>query len=221
MKRASIRTLIVAMTCAGLTACAESEDGLGDVGASHRAAGETVEFWNFRLTEPDNGGVQLHDDDDGPSVPETIIWDIDGGEDVADVYDAAGQFLLATVENQIFDAQGALQCTAYMEDGLFKLREGLDGAVLYTATPGRYVFAGDVPGGLPPTGSSAWQELVYGQLEFEFYGEQIFDGPRWQAEVIATGSVSLSKANPMRKLLIASLFGGVCGSPGAPEPPPG
>jgi hypothetical protein len=222
MKRASIRTLTVAIACAGTAACADTDDGLGDVGSLHRAAGETVEFWNFRLSEPDNGPVQLHDDD-GPSVPETIIWDIDGGEDVADVYDDDGGLLLTSIENQIFDATGSLQCTAYFEDGLYKLRDGLDGAVIYTATPGRYVFAGDVPGGLPAAGTAEWQALIYGQLDFEFYGEFIYDGPRWAADIVGVASTKIHRANPMRKLLFAALYGGACGSPGPEpsDPPPG
>ncbi len=203
--------------CVGLGACAGPAapgDDL-DVGGDLRS-GQVFEFWNLRLYDLSNGDVQLYDQDE-PQIPDTIIWDIDGDEDTADVYEGpifGGALVLSTVENQIYDGAGNVQCTATVEDGLFKLRQGLDGDVIYTATPGRYVFAGDVPGGLPSPGTTQWQELLYHQLDFEFYGAQIFAGPRWQADVIAEGSVNLHKANPMRKLMIAALYGGECGSPG-------
>ncbi len=217
---------LVLLSCAGLLACAQ-EDGLAGPGSELRSgdAGAT-DFWNLRLEDPANGAVQLSDDD-GPNPPDIIIWDIDGDEDTSDVYEGpafGGALVLSTVDNQIYDADGQPQCTATFEDGLYKLREGLDGPVIYTATAGRYVFAGDVPGGLPSPGTPAWQTLIYTQLEYEFYQDHVYDGPHWHpdAEAIATASVDLQRANPMRKLLIAALQGGICGSPGEPTlPPPG
>ncbi len=180
----------------------------------------TDDFWNLRPTDPGNGPVQLNDEG-GMSPPDIIIWDIDGDGEGSDVFDPAGSIVLSSVEDQILDAAGNVQCTAWYEDGLYKLREGLDGAVVYTATPGRYVFAGDVTS-LPEPGTYASQVLLYTQLEYEFYGVSIFDGPRWQGDLAGTSSEKLHRASPMRKLLIASLYGGACGSPGVPEmAPPG
>ncbi len=219
MKRASIRIAIVVMACAGLAACAETDDGLEGPDAELRSA-NTDDFWNLRPNNPGNGPVQLNDEG-GMTPPDIIIWDIDGDGEGSDVFDPAGSIVLSTVENQVLDGDGNVQCTAWYEDGLYKLREGLDGAVVYTATRGRYVFAGDVQS-LPQSGTSAWQDLVYSQLEYEFYGKSIYDGPRWQGDLAGTSSEKLHRASPMRKLLIASLYGGACGSPGVPETtPPG
>ncbi len=215
MNWASTQRVAVVLACAGLAACADT-DGLGADDATLRSA-STEDFWNLRPGDPGNGPIQLHDEG-GTSPPDIIIWDIPG--DPSDVFDPAGSLVLSAVEDQILDANGNVQCTAWHEDGLYKLREGLDGAVVYTATPGRYVFAGEVSF-LPVAGTAAWQELISERLEYEFYGEQIFNGPRWSADLAGRSSEKLHSANPMRKLLIAALYGGACGSPGVPENPTG
>lgn len=216
MNRASIRMTVVAMACASFTACAEADDGLGGGDAELRSA-STDDFWNLRPDDPGNGPVQLNDEG-GMTPPDIIIWDIDGDGEGSDVFDPAGAIVLSSDEEQILDADGAVQCTAWNENGLYKLREGLDGAVVFTATSGRYVFAGDVQS-LPAPGTSAWQQLVYSQLAYDFYGKSLYDGPHWHGDLVGTSSEKLHRASPMRKLLIASLYGGACGSPGVPDPP--
>ncbi len=198
-----------------LAGCAQGDD-FDDEGQSLRAAGEVVDFWNFRPTDPGNGDVELSDD----SLPDVIVWDIPSSGDSSDVFNHSGELVASTSENQIFDPTGSLQCTAYFEDGMYKLREGLDGDVLLTATQGRYVFWGNVQG-LPAPGTNAWQQLLLEQLAYEFYGDVLFDGPRWSADVIAHANVHIHKANPMRKLLIAALYEGECGTAQQPLPPPG
>ena len=198
-----------------LAGCGQQGDGLGDEG-SLRAAGETVDFWNFRPIAPGNGAVEVMEDD---SLPDEPTFTITPGGGSSDVFDPNGDLVLSTVENQIFDAAGNLRCTAYHENGLFKLREGLDGEVLLTSTRGRYVFWGDVQA-LPTPGTVAWQHLIYNELAYEFFGHLLYDGPRWYADVIAFADVHIHKANPMRKLLIAALFEGECGAADQ-LPPPG
>lgn len=197
--------------------CAQDGEDFGDEGQSLRAAGETVEFWNFRPNDPGNGDVELSDDDSLPDVGTFTIGPNGGG---SDVYDPNGQLVASTVENQIFDAAGSVRCTAYLEGGLYKLREGLDGEVVLTATEGRYVFWGDVQA-LPEPGGSAWQQMLYYQLAYEFAGDVIYDGPRWFADTVATADVHVHRANPMRKLLIAALYEGECGMGQQPSTPPG
>lgn len=189
--------------------CAEGGgyDGLDDV----RAGGETNDFWNLRPDDPGNGDVDLLDDGDDNGLPDTIIWCLGGDGEGTDVFDATYDLTAFTSENQIFDAAGNLGCTAYAEDGLFKLREGLDGPVVLTASPGRYVFAGDVAQ-LPEPGSYDWYALLVHQLEFEFYGDVLYEGPRWNADVIGYATEHLHRASPMRKLLVAALYDGLCGT---------
>jgi len=200
-----------------LSGCAQEGDFPED-GQSLRAAGETVDFWNFRPNDPGNGEVELSDGMDDDSLPDVVVWDIPTSGDSADVFDVNGVLVASTVENQIFDAGGNLRCTAYLEDDLYKLREGLDGEVVLSATQGRYVFWGDIQS-LPEPGTYAWHSLLYHELAYEFYGNDLYDGPRWMADVIAHANVHIHKANPMRKLLIAALYEGECGT--AQQPPPG
>lgn len=201
-----------------LGGCAAEGEDFADDGQSLRAAGETVEFWNFRPNDPGNGDVDMMEDED---LPDVIVWDIDtGSSGSTDVFGPNGDLVLTTFENQIFDPGGNLRCTAYFEDGLYKLREGLDGDVVLTATQGRYVFWGDVQS-LPTPGTYAWQHLLYHELAFEFYGDDLYDGPRWAADVIAHADVHLHRANPMRKLVIGALYDGECGAGQQPLPPPG
>lgn len=176
-----------------------------------------VDFWNFRPNDPGNGNVQLSEDE---QLPDIIVWDIPSSGDSSDVFGPNGELVVSTLANQIFDVAGTLRCTAYLEDGLFKLREGLDGDVVLTATQGRYVFWGDVQA-LPEPGTYAWQHLIYNDLAYEFYGDVLYDGPRWIADVVAHSNVHLHRANPMRKLLIAALYEGECGAAQQPLPPPG
>ena len=213
---------------ASLGAVASCGDELDASGDAELRSG-SVPFWQERLQLPDNGPVTVHDGD-GPLIPDCIIWDIDGGEDVADqVFEgpSAEQVLVATVdENQIFGPDGGLECTAYEESGLFKLRDGLDGDVLYTATEGRYVFQGDVQQ-LPAAGSYEWHVLLWTDLVVEYYGPLVYGGARGQQELLGTADVKLHRANPMRKLVIAAMYGGDCGSNGPrviempPDGPPG
>ena len=195
--------------------CAQDGEDFGDDGQSLRAAGEMVDFWNFRPNDPGNGNVELSDDDALPDVDTITITPNGSG---SDVFDPDGELLVSTFENQIYDAAGDLRCTAYLEGGLFKLREGLDGDVVLTATQGRYVFWGDVQA-LPTPGTHAWQHLIYNELAYEFYGDVLYDGPRWIADVIAHADVHIYRANPMRKLLIAAMYDGQCGT--AQQLPPG
>lgn len=199
--------------------CAAEGEDFADDGQSLRAAGETVEFWDFRPNDPGNGDVELSDGMDDDGLPDVIITTPTTGGNT-DVVDPDGELVVSTTENQIFDAGGNLACTAYMEGGLYKLREGLDGDVVLTATQGRYVFWGDVQS-LPAPGTYAWPHLLYNELAYEFYGDVLYDGPRWFADVVADADVHIHRANPMRKLLIAAVYEGECGAGQPPLPPPG
>jgi hypothetical protein len=158
-------------------------------------------------------------DDDG--LPDTITWTNVGDGVNTDVFDGDGVLVVSTFENQIYDADGNLECTAYYEDGLYKLREGLDGDVILTATQGRAVFWGNVDQ-LPQPGTTEHQILIYTQLAYEFYGEFLFDGPHWISDIVGYADVKIHRASPMRKLLIAALYEGECGSADDVNlPPPG
>lgn len=130
--------------------------------------------------------------------------------------DPNGRLVLSVYENEIYDTAGVLQCTAAKEGNLVKLREGVDGPVLFTATLGRFVFAGDVPR-LPARATKAWRQLARADLLYEFYGNEIYDGERLLSDVAATATVNVHKANPMRMLLISALLSGACGADGTPD----
>lgn len=175
------------------------------------------EFWNLRPNDPGNGPIELGDDGDDDGLPETIVWCIDGDGTSSAVLDPNDRLVLDTDENRIFDAAGNLQCTAQREGRLFKLREGVDGPVLFTATLGRYVFNGDVEK-LPIRTTKAWRKLIRRQTAYEFYGPDVYDGWRRFGDVEITANESVSRANPMRKLLISALLSGECGVDGNSAP---
>jgi hypothetical protein len=184
--------------------------------ASSDPRGSVDEFWNFRPNDPGNGTIDLGDDDDDDGLPDTITWTNVGDGTYSEVFDRGGALTLVIEESRIFDAAGNLQCTAKREGRLFKLREGFDGPVLFTATLGRYVFYGDIEK-LPVRSTKAWRKLIRRKTAYEFYGPDVYDGWRRFGDVEITGSESVSRANPMRKLLISALISGACGVDGSSE----
>jgi hypothetical protein len=204
-------TLVFFLSSLGMMAYADPGDGLRGGGQTLRAEHQGPAFWNWRPNDPGNGDVDLGDDHDDDGLPDTIIWCIGGDGTGTDVMDPTGRLIVYTVENQIYDADGVLQCTASKEGGLVKLREGLDGEVILTATLGRFVFAGDLE--RPPVrASKAWRQLARTHLLYEFYGNEVYDGWRLlSGDVLTTATERIFTANPMRKLLIAALLSGACG----------
>lgn len=179
--------------------------------------GSIDEFWNLGPNDPGNGTIDLGDDDDDDGLPDTITWTNVGDGTFSEVFDRGGTLTLVVEKNRIFDAVGNLRCNAQREGRLFKLREGDDGPVLFTATLGRYVFDGDVER-LPIRSTKAWRKLIRWGTAYEFYGPDVYDGWRRWGDVEITASESLSRANPMRKLLISALISGECGADGGREP---
>lgn len=175
------------------------------------------EFWNLSPNDPGNGTIDLGDDDDDDGLPDTITWTNVGDGTYSEVFDRGGILTLVVERNRIFDASGNLQCTAQRAGRLFKLREGVHGPVLFTATLGRYVFDGDVAK-LPIRSTKNWRQLIRRGTAYEFYGPDVYDGWRRWGDVEITASESLSRANPMRKLLISALITGECGADGGREP---
>lgn len=163
------------------------------------AAAQDNAFWNLRPDDPGNGPIDLMDDGDDDGLPDTIIWCIDGDGEGSDVYDADLVLRLITRENRIYDATGTLQCTAHDEGGVYRLRQGVDGPALFTATLSRAVFAGD--------GTTRPRRMAH-----EFIDVEIYEGARRGGQVAATASAVVARANPMRKLLIAALLNGQCGA---------
>lgn len=174
-------------------------------------------FWDFRPNYAGNGPIDLGDDADDDGLPETIVWCLDGDGTHSKVLDEDDNQILFTLRNEIYDAAGTLQCTAHEEDGLYKLREGFNGPVVLTATKGCFVFEGDVKR-LPVRATKAWRKTVRRQLAYEFYGSEIYDGRRRLSDVEITANERISRANPMRKLLIGALLSGQCGADEDNEP---
>lgn len=170
--------------------------------ASAEPAARGDAFWAFGPDDPGNGPIDLGDDGDDDGLPDTIIWCIGGDGEGSQVYDADLVLTLFTRENRIYDAAGTLQCTAHDEGGEYRLRQGVDGAALYTTTLGRHVYDGAAV--KPPR-----------RLAHEFVDTRVYDGPRRRGQVATTATEVVERANPMRKLLIAALLNGRCGAAGA------
>ena len=231
----TLQHLVVYGSLATLCACTAGAtdtdpDGLRDGGTP---------FWDDDLELAANGSIEIHRSSGsgggsgsggsgsggsggsggggGPLVPECIIWDIDDADDdVWSIYEgpAFEQVLIAKIdENRVVAADGEIECVAYEERGLYKLRDGLDGDVLFTSAQGRYVFHGDVEV-LPQVGSRTWRALLWDDLAFEFHDAHVYGGTRGQQAVLGRADADLERANPMRKLALAAMFAAECGSNG-------
>ena len=214
------KLLIISLSLAGsisMSACATEDD---EGASSHVFRGGDTPFWDLRADDPGNGAVALHDGD-GPLIPDCIIWDIDGGEDVYEGPAVNGNLLMQVRGNEILGPDGRMECRGETEGDVFKLRDA-QGTVVFSVGLGRFIFGGDVAT-LPEGGTPQWHQLLNEQLAYEVCGDQVFDGRRRDGEVIVTGDARLNRANPMRKLLFAALAAGECGSNGpfVPAPPAG
>jgi len=174
----------------------------------------TAAFWKFGWWKAENGDTQVAADD---SVsPFDLVWDLDGASTSQSTVapnstDIFATTIRQTVEDQIFDAQGNLLCTAVQTqtDGpkVYQLLDA-EGEPVLTLWH-RFVFPGDVH--VPDKGAKISQ-LLQQHTMFSFQGERVYDDRWWVGDVVAQADVELAKANPMRKLEIASLLAGECGA---------
>ncbi len=212
--------MLLALAVSGCTA---PEDGETEIEAfdddlEDRAGPPTGEFWEWHPNRPGNGDIEVHEGEDA-DVPDCIIWDIDGASVTRQVQTGLYEDRFVVDDNEIFESDGmgglgALQCSvvqgSHPSGKVFQL-EDAGGQVLLTML-GRYVFIGDVE--VPPIGGHACGNLLQHEVAFSFKKDQIFDGPWWDGNVIATSDAKIAKANPMRRMLLGALVAGECGSAG-------
>ena len=196
-----------ALTLTGCYSGADTED------ADFRHGGHK-EFWEIGLGNPANGDTQVSS---GDSVsPFELIWDIDGGTTTQSAPDPGSSVPVTTVtrttaDDEILDGSGNVLCTAVeSQHGSRRAYQLLDanGNAVLTLWH-RYVFAGDV--NIPKKG---WKlgKLIKHHTAFSFHHNRIHVGTWWNGDVAATADVKIANANPMRKLELASLVAGECGS---------
>jgi hypothetical protein len=169
-------------------------------------------FWERDLDNPANGDVQLYA---GEGMdPLDLVWDIKGG--TASQATAGGVLdpLLVIDDYVMRDLAGNVVCTVEKVDGHgaehFLLRDAV-GTVLLTQWH-RYTFGFEKT--VPPLASPDSPSLLQDGVLLSFKHDQVFFG-RWpDGQVAVTASARIEQANPMRKMLVAALVAGHCGSSG-------
>lgn len=138
-----------------------------------------------------------------------ILWDVVG----ATAQDNSGTVVQQYANETILSPQtGQTMCsTTISSDGLFKeLRDG-DGTVLFSAM-GLWTFDG-----APELGGKnifqQYQELT-SRLRYSFSADDVVDGFPHSGDTMVTSSEPVQFASRWRKLVIASLVDGQCGSDG-------
>ncbi|NEV65209.1 hypothetical protein [Thiorhodococcus minor] len=187
----------------------DTRDKSGEEAGSQKDSAEALTSMS---SDSSNGDIDLIDYGlDRRDFPGTALWEIDSdGKDYSQVFGPTGALTIFTEENQIFDAFGTLQCIAYEEGGLFKLRHLGKDAVLLTASEIGYVFSGNVDV-LPEPSTAEWQRLAESQLAYALTDDRLYKVRDGQAEIAGRTDVSLREANPMRTLLIGAIHEGICG----------
>lgn len=187
-----------------------------------------------------NGTLEIHVGTT-TDVEECLIFDIGDGGISARAIDASGDptddfFLLLQegddgglfspiVENPDGGTVGGVEvCAAGQSaDGNAQLTDTASGEVLYTLA-GNFVLRGDVH--LSHRRFIRFLQIAK-NIAFEIRGDQVFDrfAPRFRHpdpdEILVTATAEIEDANDARKLNIAALVDGACGSPGYdayPEP---
>ncbi len=143
-----------------------------------------------------------------------------GGGDIVvfDIIDAVarasdGEPIQLLSDNKIESPDGELLCTRANVGGFVQLRDA-DGTVLLSSV-GPFVFEGQPNlAGKNPVQQAA--ELA-NRLRFSFEFEVVVEGFASSGEDMVTASVPVQFSSNWRKLVIASLVDGYCGSDGLPE----
>ncbi|MEM9454469.1 MAG: hypothetical protein AAGF11_09835 [Myxococcota bacterium] len=168
------------------------------------------------LSYPGNEDIEIRagssSDDDDVDIPDTILWDLAGGNVTRQAEPGVYAERLVIEGNQILGSNGyvgqTVLCTA--------LDTGHASGEVYALTD-----AGD------HTVLTLWKDLVFvgqiddphidsPQLAFSFEGQEIYAGRPSDGEAVAHASEKIDRAEPMRRLLLGALVTGECGSDGLP-----
>lgn len=179
-------------------ACDSSEENLGD---DFRGALDV----NTQMTMADGGS------DDG-----TIIWEILEYTQVYEGPAVNGNLLMYVQDNAIYTAGGVQTCTVdspFLNSNLREVIAANGTQVLFTIW-NNYVFEGKVDVKIVNFGQM--QKLFGEQLLFEYQPDQIFLGEAHDGFRLMTTNTNITAQSDGRKLLMAALMTGECGSAGLP-----
>ncbi|MEM9461526.1 MAG: hypothetical protein AAGF11_45600 [Myxococcota bacterium] len=145
----------------------------------------------------------------GDGGVDIILWDVVGVTAKSSNGTVVQQYADETI---IAPETGETMCTTTISsDGLFKELRDADGTVLFSSM-GLWTFDG-APELEDKNIFQQYQELT-GRLRFSFNSDDIVDGLPHSGDAMVTSSEPVQFASRWRKLVIASLVDGYCGSDG-------
>jgi hypothetical protein len=165
-----------------------------------------------------------------------LSYDVDISLALADGGEEDGTILWEIVEADVFDGPAIFgELRLYLDDGALFTADGVHtcqiaGAQLYASTgataPGpslrltlwdNLVFAGSIDTSL--TTRKRMLAAHGSQLLVEIAGGEVYLGQQADGALLVEASAELELASATRKLLVAALITGECGSPGIPGSP--
>lgn len=174
---------------------------------------DDLEFRANVMTYPGDGDIVIRSDgDDDVDIPDTVIWDLAGGNVTRQTEPGVFSSRLSVEGNQVRRSDPLLgptpSCTVidarHPSGEVYKLVD-TSGEVVLTLRD-RLVLVGDVD---DPQGTSP-------SLAFSLDGANIFAGPVEDGHRVAYASEAIDQAHPLRRLLVGALVAGECGSAGLP-----
>jgi hypothetical protein len=189
-----------ALSLASLLAFAPGCDSEETVGDDFRASFDV----SIQMTAADGGG------DDG-----SVVWEVVE----AAVYDGPaiqGNLMLYIENNAIFNTEGVQTCeiaSPYLNSSMREVIAANGSEVLFTVW-GNYVFEGEID--LTKINYAKMKALFPTQLLFEYTTDEIYLGEYKDGHRLMTTNADITKQSDGRKLLMAALIAGECGSPGLP-----
>jgi hypothetical protein len=191
---------LYAFSLASLLAFAPGCDSEDTVGEDFRASFDV----GVQMTAAHGGG------DDG-----SVIWEVVE----AAVYEGPatqGNLLLYIENNAIFNVDGLQTCAVkapYLNSSLKEVT-GPDGSEILFTVWGNYVFEGQIDVGHV---TFAKLKALFGtQLLFEYTSSAIYLGEVVDGHRLMTTNTNITSQSDGRKLLMAALIAGECGSAGLP-----
>jgi len=180
---------------------------------------DAFEFRSGSLDYAGNGDIEIHEGTDD-EIPDEIIWDVLGGTVLRQVELGVFQARINVVGETILEANEPLwtapvcvvEQTDHPSGEVFELVSSTDGVLL--TLWGRFVFAGQHA--LPNAPNVEEDPTLAAQVGFSFEGSRIHSGPWWDGVVLTTATEEIQDASPERRLLLAALVAGECGSSSIP-----
>jgi hypothetical protein len=188
-----------ALSLASLLAFAPGCDSEETVGDDFRASLDV----GVQMTAADGDG------DDG-----SVIWEVVE----AAVYEGPavnGNLLLYIEDNAIFNLEGVQTCqvnSPYLNSSLREVIAANGSETLFTVW-GNYVFEGEIQFDAKVTFAKL-KTLFGSQLLYEYTPSEIYLGEVKYGQLLMTTNTNITQQSQGRKLLMAALIAGECGSAG-------